>query len=134
MHKQQLLPTNPNDHALGKERIQDFSNRLADSAVKLNKMKDAQKGRTPIVCAGKNLENVFIFKYLGTLFAADGRQSYDIKRRIALAMTRCGKLRHIFSSPCISLNLKLRLNFIGEVSAPNSARLLLLLCKRCHPL
>ena len=65
--------------------------------------------RKSITCSGKNLENVFIFKYLGTLFAADGQQQYDVKRRIALAMSRCGKLRHIFASPVITLNLKLRL-------------------------
>ena len=60
-------------------------------------------------CCGKALENVFVFKYLGTLFTADGRQQHDIKKRIVLVMSRCGRLRHIFNSPVISLHLKLRL-------------------------
>ena len=33
-----------------------------------------------------------------------------IKRRVAMAMTRSGKLRHIFDSDNISLQLKLRLH------------------------
>ena len=94
---------------LAKERVQDFQHRLADYTVQVKKMTKAQAGREPVFCSGEELENVFVFKYLGTLFAADGRQQYDIKRRIALAMSRCGRLRHIFSSPFITLHLKLRL-------------------------
>ena len=62
-----------------------------------------------MTCNGNDLENVFCFKYLDTLFAADGLQIYDIKKRIALAMSRCDRLRHIFVSPFITLHLKLRL-------------------------
>ena len=108
MHKGKL-PENPQDHALGIERIQDFNNRLADKAATVNKMKAAQQRRRHVMCAEQAIDNVFTFKYLGTLFAADGRQHYDIKRRIALAMTRCGTLRHIFASPNISHCLKMRL-------------------------
>ena len=79
----------------------------------VSKMKRAQQDRSPVVCVGQEpcqeLENVFIFKYLGTLFVADDRQCYDIKRRIALTMSRCGSLRHIFASPVISHHLKMRL-------------------------
>ena len=32
------------------------------------------------------------------MFAADGDQEYDVKRRIALATTRMGQLRHVFDS------------------------------------
>ena len=62
-----------------------------------------------VCCEGKNLENLFRFKYLGTIFAADGLQLYDIKQRIAKAMTRCGQLRHIFAAKALSLRLKIRL-------------------------
>ena len=44
------------------------------------------------------LLNAFLFKYLGSMFAADGDQEYDIKRRIALATARMGQLRHVFGS------------------------------------
>ena len=96
-------------HVLGKVRVQNFNQRLADDAVKVNKMKIAQEKCKPVLCKNIKLENVFSFKYLGTLFTADGNQIFDIKRRIALAMTQCGKLKHIFNSPVISLRLKLRL-------------------------
>ena len=84
MHKQRMPSTHPEEHALGIARQQqDFAHRLTDSAVQVNKMKKAQQQRPPIFCSGQALENVSIFKYLGTLFATDGRQIYDIKRRIA---------------------------------------------------
>ena len=108
-HKGEKLAEDPDKHALGKVREQEFLHRLADNAVKVVKMKTAQVTRPVVTCKRKKLENLFIFKYLGTLFAADGRQCYDIKKRIALAMSRCGKLKHIFGSPCITLHLKIRL-------------------------
>lgn len=88
---------------------QDFSNRLADRAVRVQKLKAQQSSRPAIYCNEVKLENVFNFVYLGTLLSADGNQAHDIKRRIALATTQCGKLRHIFDSNNITLHLKLRL-------------------------
>ena len=44
------------------------------------------------------LDNSFKFKYLGSMFAADGSQHYDVRRRIGIAMDRMGQLRHVFSS------------------------------------
>ena len=89
---------------------QDFSNRLADRAVRIQKLKAQQSTSRPaIYCNEVKLENVFNFVYLGTLLSADGNQAHDIKRRIALATTQCGKLRHIFDSNNITLHLKLRL-------------------------
>ena len=49
------------------------------------------------------------FKYLGTLFTADADQAHDIKARAAMAMSRCGQLRHIFDSNIIPMKLKIRL-------------------------
>ena len=92
-----------------KQRQQDFKGRLADKAVQIDKLVEQQALRPVVKCEGKSLENVFRFKYLGTVFAADGLQSHDIKQRIAKAMSRCGQLRHIFASPALSLHLKLRL-------------------------
>ena len=55
------------------------------------------------------MDNVFKFKYLGSLFAADGQHCYDINARVAMAMSRCGKLKHIFDSKELGPRLKLRL-------------------------
>ena len=54
------------------------------------------------------MKNIFLFKYLGSIFAADGTQDHDIKRRIALAMDRMGQLRHIFNAH-ISMSVKMKI-------------------------
>ena len=95
---------------------QKFAGSLADKVVKCNKIKQQQSSRPHVSCNGIILENVYCFKYLGTLFTADADQMKDIKARIAQAMTRCGSLRHIFSSPNLSLHLKIRLYEAAVVS------------------
>ena len=62
-----------------------------------------------MTCEGKALENIFLFKYLGSVFAADGSQEHDVDRRITLAMKRCGQLRNIFGSPDVPLALKINI-------------------------
>ena len=62
------------------------------------KLEEKQKLEPQICCEGKKLKNIFLFKYLGSMFAADGDQEYDVKRRIALATSRMGQLRHVFGS------------------------------------
>ena len=89
--------------------LQDFTNRLADKAVQVEKLAKQQENRPVIRCEGEELENKFKFKYLGTLFAADGVQDYDIAARINKAKVRCGQLSHIFDSDKLSLELKIRL-------------------------
>ena len=59
---------------------------------------------------------MFLFKYLGSIFAADGTQEPDIKRRIGIATTRAGQLRHIFNSKSVTLATKLRLYQAAVVS------------------
>ena len=60
-------------------------------------------------CEDTPLENVFRFKYLGSVFTADGLQLYDVKERIAKSFAACGRLRHIFDSPALNIGIKLRL-------------------------
>lgn len=94
-------------HKAAKE--QDFKHRLADRAVQVQKLAAQQVSRPTVTCEDQPLENKFKFKYLGTIFSADGLQDYDIDARIATAKTRCGKLRSIFDSKHLSLALKIRL-------------------------
>ena len=49
-------------------------------------------------CNRSALKVKFKFKYLGSIFSADGSHIYDVRRRIALAMARMGDLRHVFGS------------------------------------
>ena len=60
-------------------------------------------------CEGYELSNVFNFKYLGSVFSADDSHVHDVRRRCALAESRCGDLRHIFGSRTLSLNLKIKI-------------------------
>ena len=87
---------------------QNFKGTCADKKVKQNKLDQAQKSKAKVKCEHTELKNVFRFKYLGSIFAADGSTVHDVKRRIALAMSRMGELRHIFNSE-ISLDLKMKI-------------------------
>ena len=93
-------------HSPAKE--QQFQGTCADKQVKLDKIKSAQSTKTAVQCEGQNLINVFTFKYLGSIFAANGSHTHDVKRRCAMASSRFGALRHIFNSPAIPLKLKMK--------------------------
>ena len=87
---------------------QNFAGTRAAAKVKLDKLSEAQKSKSKVFCEVSELRNVFKFKYLGSIFAADGDQSHDVQRRIALATSRMGQLRHVFNAN-IGLRLKMKL-------------------------
>ena len=89
------------------EASQDFTGRLAEARAAEKKMEEAQAQLPQVECAGDELVNAFYFKYLGSIFAADGDHKYDVRRRIGIAMTRMGQLRHVFSSK-LPRSLKLK--------------------------
>ena len=78
-----------------------------DKAVHVSKLEALQSSRPVVYCGESALENVFIFLYLGTIFTANGLHFYDVAARVAMAMSRCGKLHNIFDSPHIPLKVKL---------------------------
>ena len=98
------------------EKEQVFQGRLVDKAVQIKKLEAKQEERPKVICEGQPLNNVFRFRYLGTIFAANGSQHFDVDARIAMAMARCGRLRSIFDSEVITLNLKLRLYEVAVCS------------------
>ena len=91
------------------EKKQVFEGRLVDDAVRTKKLEQQQASRPTVSCEGNPLDNVFKFKYLSTIFTANGLQSYDVRQRIDMTMSRCGQLSSIFDSDQITLKLKLRL-------------------------
>ena len=95
---------------------QSFIGSLADKVVRCNKVKQQQPDRPSIFCEDVKLNNVYMMKYLVTIFTADGDQMKDISARIAQATTRCGQLRHIFNSGSLPLRMKLRLYEAAVVS------------------
>ena len=77
---------------------QNFMGTRADRRVHEDKLEEAQKQLAQVTCENDLLKNVFRFKYLGSMFAADGDQRYDVRRRIGMATTRMGQLRQVFNS------------------------------------
>jgi hypothetical protein len=77
--------------------------------VQLLKVEAANKAKAKVACEGHKLTNTFTFKYLGSIFAADGSHVHDVKRRCAMASSRCGDLTHVFNSKEIPLGLKLKI-------------------------
>ena len=69
---------------------QKFTGTRADTKVKERKMADAQKLKPSVLCEGLKLKNIFNFKYLGSIFSADGEHMRDVDRRVGSAMNRCG--------------------------------------------
>ena len=49
-----------------------YKGSLADKEVRMHKMEDQQDQRPTSYCENEDLENVFKFRYLGGVFAADG--------------------------------------------------------------
>ena len=86
---------------------QNFIGTCADKKVRDDKMEEAQTQKRRVQCEDEELKNVANFKYLGSIFTADGTQTHDVKRRIALAMSRCGALTQTFSSEKLKPKLKL---------------------------
>ena len=96
-----------NDKTASKDQC--FNGSLVDKTVREQKIEEQQALHPVILCEHDALENVFKFTYLGTVFAADGQQLYDIRVRMGKAMTRCGRLGHLFDSPILGPWLKIRL-------------------------
>ena len=65
------------------------------------------------------LDNVYKFKYLGALIAADAQQNFDINTRVVMTVHRFGQLRHVFDSPFMGARLKLRLYIVTVTVLPD---------------
>ena len=78
--------------------MQNFAGTCAARKVHTDKLDAAQKLKPNVGCEDGKLINCFRFKYLGSIFAADGSEIYDVQRRINLATARMGDLRHVFNS------------------------------------
>ena len=95
---------------------QSFTGTMAEAAAKEEKIKQQQSTRAVVNCDGNPLTNVFLTVYLGSTFTADGEQDKDVKTRIAMAMQRCGQLRHVLGSKHLPLYLRLRLYEAAVIS------------------
>ena len=89
---------------------------MASISAANKKLEKLQESKGAISCQGNQFENVTLFKYLGSLFAANDLQHRDIKVRIVMSMTRCGQLGHLLGDPNLGPNLKLRLYKVAVCS------------------
>ena len=81
-----------------KAPAQRFKGSLAEKKAEDEMIKHLQKSKPTISCEEKLLDNVYNFKYLGTLFNSLADQMRDVKARVAQTMTRCARLRNIFDA------------------------------------
>ena len=88
----------------------------ADKVTRTNMRKAAQNAKPHVQLGDEEIDNVWIFKYLGSRFQADGSHLTDIKARIAAAQTTAGKMRNIWASKSTPLRLKLRIYKVGVCS------------------
>ena len=103
-------------HVTREHTEQTWRGSSADKDTRMQQHKDAQDAKEHVKCEDKELDNVWLFKYLGSLFRADGDQYTDVKARIAAATTTAGKMRNIWASTTIPLSLKLRIYRTGVCS------------------
>ena len=78
-----------------------------------DKLEKAQQQLPQVHWGDEVIKNCWQFEYLGSIFQPDGDHMPDVQRRIAMAKTRAGQLRHILSSEEVSLDLRLRLYIAG---------------------
>ena len=61
---------------------QNFCRTKAEAAAKLIKRKAVATNHEEVLCNGGILENIFLFKYLGSIFAANGSQVHDVDKEL----------------------------------------------------
>ena len=96
------------------QQQQDKVTATATSAAKLKKRTDMQDKLPKVRWGDLEADNCWRFKYLGSVFDADGGQMADVQRRVAMATQRFGKMRHIWKSKSLHIRLRLRL-YIASV-------------------
>ena len=75
----------------------------------LEKRKAMQNALPKVRWGEREADNTWQFKYLGSIFEAGGGDMADVRRRIAMATQRFGKLRNIWRDGNLHLNLRMRL-------------------------
>ena len=75
----------------------------------LQKRKKMQDLLPKVKWEDKEASNTWQFKYLGSLFEAGGGDIADVRRRIAMATQRFGKLRNLWKDGNLHMNLRMRL-------------------------
>ena len=76
--------------------------------VKRDMMEAMQQLLPKVKWGDAEIDNCWLFEYLGSLFQADGDQTADVQRRCGMAKSRAGTLRHVWATT-LPIDLKVRL-------------------------
>jgi len=96
------------------ERQRDKVTKTAIAAAVTRKRKEMQKEKPKVKWGEIEAENAWCSKYLVSIFEAGVSHLPDVERRIVMAKTRFGKMRHIWKNKALHLRLRLRL-YIASV-------------------
>ena len=91
------------------EKEQKYEGTVASVLHAEEEKAERQKQMERILCQHSKLKNCYQFKYLGSMFTADGTEDFDLRRRIGIAMTRSGQLRFIMQAKNVSLSTKMKI-------------------------
>ena len=91
----------------------------AEKAALKVKQVEAQLTAGTVKMGGTVLKNVFVFKYLGFLFQADGDRLGALEQRMAIARTRFQELHEIWRSKKIANAAKIKIYACAVVSVIN---------------
>ena len=61
---------------------QNFVDTVTEKKVKQKQREEQQEKRPTVWCQANELKNVYLFKYLGSIFVAGDSQESDVQRRI----------------------------------------------------
>ena len=85
-------------HRTRTKHYDDAQEKISPAAARKAKeaKKEAMQAKLPTVKWGETpAKNCWQFEYLGAIFQADGQQIPDVRRRVAMARQRFGKMRHV---------------------------------------
>ena len=91
------------------DQEQQFEGTIAKQKHTAAVLAKRQQHEDKVICEGEPLKNCFTFKYLGSMFAADGTEEADLNRRVGMANTRCGQLRFVLGADNIKMSTKLKI-------------------------
>ena len=81
--------------------------------IRRDKIEEHQQKLPTVKWGDKQVSNCGRFEYLGSDFLPSGEHLPDVRKRIAQAKTRAGRLRHILQAKDVPLDLRIRLYVSG---------------------
>ena len=106
-------------HRTRTKHYDDVQDKISPAAERraMEAKKEEMQAKLPTVKWGDiPADNCWQFEYLGAIIQADGEQMPDVRRRVAMARQRHGKMRHVWESGKLHPRLKMRLYIAGVCS------------------